>query len=104
MAELEASLGAAEYERWKAYYRQEPWGTFRDNLHAAQIASTVANYGFRKPKRAATVDDFLIKTKEERSADNRTKLLSFFRAMSVKGKPGSKPKPSPKRKGRRSNG
>lgn len=40
-------MSAAEFTDWLAYYQLEPWGAWRDNWHAAQIAKLVydANRG-----------------------------------------------------------
>lgn len=43
VAEVNDTLGAAEFENWKRYYNQEPFGAERDNWHMAVLASLFAN-------------------------------------------------------------
>jgi hypothetical protein len=86
VGELEASLGVREFDQWHSYYLQEPWGAWRDNVHAGLIAAAVANFSTRKLKRPATFDDFLLKQKDDAKAANRGRLLGLFRMAGVKKK------------------
>jgi Protein of unknown function (DUF4035) len=36
-------MPSRHFAEWQAYYRMEPFGAWRDNYHAALIASTIAN-------------------------------------------------------------
>ena len=38
IAELDERLSSSELTDWMAYYQLEPWGSWRDNWHAALIA------------------------------------------------------------------
>jgi len=33
------TISAAELQRWRLYWEEEPWGAHRDNLHTAMIIS-----------------------------------------------------------------
>lgn len=78
------------------YWEEEPWGPYRDNLHAAQIAATVANSGHRKLRRAVQVRDFMIKPVRQRREQGGKALLSALRAMATKS-PGTAKAKSGKR-------
>ena len=47
VAELSATMGSSELSDWIDYYKLEPWGAWRDNYHAALIASMHAKEGTR---------------------------------------------------------
>ena len=55
-------MDSREFGEWMAFYKMNPWGSDRDNLHAGIIASTVANVN-RNPKRKRdpyVAKDFLL--------------------------------------------
>ena len=56
--ELETSLSSSEFAEWMAYYTIEPFGQWRDNLHAAQITAMLYNIN-RGNGSALGVDDFM---------------------------------------------
>lgn len=83
MAELRITIGARELDRWLLYYEEEPWGATRDNLHAAIVASVIANVN-RDPKkgREFTPADFMILSaskREDREIAGRSALLGALR-------------------------
>lgn len=57
----------AEFIRWQAFYQIEPFGVRRDNLHAAMIASTVANC---HSKKKFTTTDFMVNTEPKNETQN----------------------------------
>lgn len=77
-------MTSSEFTAWLAYYQLEPFGAYRDNLHAATIASIMAN-AHRDSKRAAfKVEDFMVvDTKTRKSKDTR----DFFSAFQALAKP-----------------
>lgn len=79
-------MSASEYQEWKLYYASEPFGAWRDNLHAGIIASVVAN-AFRKASaRALTPQDFILMTSEERRQTSLARGLSALRALAKRGR------------------
>jgi len=44
LAQLGEEMDSQEFCIWFAEYQERPWGEFRDELNAATIASTVANF------------------------------------------------------------
>jgi len=61
-----------ELREWMEEYGRDPWGTWRDNAHAALICSLIAN-AFRDSKaRPVTYEDFMFldpETAEKRRAE-----------------------------------
>lgn len=78
------------------YWSAEPWGPWRDNLHAGLIAAAVGNYSAKKLKRPLGWKDFLLRDPDEVQGENRGSLLAALRMISV---PKTKPKTKPKAKG-----
>ena len=81
------------------YWEDEPWGPYRDNLHAGLIAATVANSSIRKLRRAPQAADFLLEPARKRKQKGGKALLSALRAMAKK--PGEAKAPPPTRSKRR---
>lgn len=74
-------MDAAEFDGWQRYYAVEPFGAYRDNLHAGIIASAVINSTAGRRGRSVSPGDFVLRTKaEERDATTR-KSLAFLRAV-----------------------
>lgn len=83
VAELEATLGAAELDDWYAYWGEEPWGAYRDNVHAGLIAAAcLAPY--QKPGSKVTYEDFMLKSAEKRRADDTSQSLDWLMAVAKK--------------------
>lgn len=57
-------MPAAELDAWQEYYLEEPFGTWRDNWHAAIICNTVAHTVKHKGGRI-TPDMFMYKSKSD---------------------------------------
>ena len=61
-----------ELVEWMDEYRREPWGPWRDNVHAALICAVMANAFRGKDSRPFTYEDFMIldaETAEKRKAE-----------------------------------
>ena len=71
-------LPASEVEGWRAFYALQPFGPWRDNFHAAQIAYILAAAN-RNPKRPAPkIDEFMYRDPVARIKDNDTATILFF--------------------------
>lgn len=84
IAELGARMGATELERWMEFWRVEPWGPYRDNIHAGLIAAAVLQPHVPRGKRSPTHADFMLKDAQETRASAEKSLLSFFKMAAVK--------------------
>jgi phosphoenolpyruvate synthase/pyruvate phosphate dikinase len=83
-------LGCADYDLLRRYWGEEPWGAYRDNIHAAIVAREVRRGSV---KGTHAIKDFLLQTTERRAQDeqeaqrqSRGALFDMFRAMVTKGK------------------
>jgi hypothetical protein len=59
------------------YWKQEPWGPWRDNLHAALIAREVRR-PYIKDQRKNLLADFLVRDPEERAQEGSKKIAGLF--------------------------
>lgn len=75
-SEIERELSSSDYTDLMAYYRVEPWGPQRDNLHSAQIAALTYNAN-RGNGRPVKIDDFMFKpeVKIQRDADSSARAF-----------------------------
>lgn len=56
MEELLRSISSEELVEWAAYYRIDPFGSHRADIHAGIVASTLANIHARKGHRFTPAD------------------------------------------------
>lgn len=75
------TLPGSDVDLLARYWGEEPWGPWRDNLHAAIVATAVQNGGFRRPKRSAEHRDFMLRPRGRSQRENRGSLLSALRLM-----------------------
>jgi hypothetical protein len=75
-------MGCADYDLLLRYWAEEPWGSYRDNVHAAIIAREVRRGTI---KGAHAIKDFLLQTAERKAQEDRGGFFGAFRAM-VTGK------------------
>ena len=66
------------------YWSQEPWGPYRDNVHAAQLCALLANINRKKSTPAFSHEDFMLISAEERAQKRRRGVLDFFRNLARK--------------------
>lgn len=56
---------------------QEPWGPWRDNMHAALIAREVRR-PYMKDQAKNPIADFILRSHQERQEESAQKTQSFF--------------------------
>lgn len=76
------------------YWRAEPWGAWRDNLHTAILCREVLRPHLKKGARVK-LDDFFYRDPVERASDARGQVIGLLRMI---GKKRSAKDPRPKRK------
>ncbi len=76
-------MGCADYDLLQRYWAEEPWGAYRDNVHAAIIAREIRR---GTVKGAHAIKDFLLQTQEKRAQEERGGFFGAFRSMVMKGK------------------
>ena len=77
-------MSASQLMAWMEYDRLEPFGSWRDNYHAALIASILANV-HRDPKsRPLRMDEFFYQDAETASEQSDNEMLAWLDAVSKK--------------------
>jgi hypothetical protein len=89
--EMLASLSQRAYLKWRKYWEAEPWGPFRDNIHAALIAQQV-KFGRVKPGTRVSLDDFMVVDPAKRQRRNKAGLLAMLRLVGQPKKAPRKPR------------
>jgi hypothetical protein len=86
--ELEHVLSERALAKWVQYWKEEPWGTWRDNAHAAQIVAMLANVNRDSKKRPKPFEfmDFMLLPEDEAKARNLKRGLENLKAIAKKGK------------------
>lgn len=86
VGEMRATLPWDEYCGWLAYWQVEPWGPWRDNVHAAIIAREVTRANARL-RRGAKLDlaSYMVIDPEERQRAANERVVAMLQAMAVMG-------------------
>jgi len=71
-------LSASDYDLLQRYWIEEPWGPYRDNLHAAIISREIRRGNFKGEHQ---LKDFLLVSPNKKAADERSGLFGLFRSM-----------------------
>jgi hypothetical protein len=81
--EMKRSMTQRAYLGWQRYWEEEPWGPYRDNLHAAMIAREVRRPYLRKgaPNK---LDDFMVVNPQRRKAEATGNLIDFLKLIATK--------------------
>jgi len=84
--ELVQRMSSTEFSDWVEFWRREPWGPIRDNMHAGVIASTIANRMRGRNAKATTMQDFMLVTPEQDAEQKQSKILGLFQALAARSK------------------
>jgi hypothetical protein len=92
IARMRSTLSQREFMRWRKYWEFEPWGPWRDNMHAALIARSVLQPHVKKGSKIS-LDDFMLmlpdlrrqKDQKEASARLVDMLRTIARTERAKG-------------------
>ncbi len=76
-------MGCNDYDLLQRYWHEEPWGAYRDNIHAAIIAREIRR---GTVKGAHAIKDFLLQVPERKAQEERSGFFGMFRAMANRGK------------------
>ena len=86
-------MSGRELADWVEYYRLEPFGAYRDNIHAGMIAAQVVNMTPRKKgAKALTAADFMVEDRTEKAKKNVSSAVGMLRTLA---------KPKPKKEGKK---
>lgn len=88
---MKAQMTQRAYLGWRRYWRAEPWGPWRDNMHTALLAKEL-----RRPQvRRGTVidlDQFMVRDPEERAEERKGNFFTFLRSVARKVRSGGEKK------------
>lgn len=90
------------YLSWQKYYDFEPWGPWRDNVHAAIIAREVRRTQSRRGARL-TIEPYMVKSPTTRKKESEQNLFTLLKttATSVTPAEAERRRRKRKRKGKR---
>jgi len=71
------------------FWRMEPWGPYRDNIHAGLIAATIANVHRGKNARPISHDVFMLTDKTAFTKKKTKETLAWMSAVAKKVKRGN---------------
>ena len=63
------------------YFRSEPFGPVRDNLHAGMVTAMLFNANRRKGQRPLSASDFLLMSERDRMSQRTKKTMETMRAL-----------------------
>lgn len=89
------------YLGWQRYWDVEPWGPWRDNLHAAIISREIRRRGARRGARIG-VDQFMVKSPTTRRKESEQNLFTLLQAVSTGVSPAEAERRRRKQKRKRS--
>lgn len=70
-------IPARDFDLLALYWKHEPWGPWRDNLHTALIAREVRR-PLVKDQRKNLLSDFMIRDPAERAEEGSKKIAGIF--------------------------
>ena len=75
------ALSERELHRWRRYWSEEPWGTYRDNMHAAMIVSELLKPHYKEGARPLPMSSFMFESQQERDEAAAAKFVAQLDAM-----------------------
>ncbi len=78
---LAGEMPASLFNAWKYYYQIEPFGQWRDNFHAATIATLIANANRKKGANPLKIDDFMFRDKTAHEESEKHKAIAAMHSM-----------------------
>lgn len=82
-------MGASELAEWVKFWKMEPWGAYRDNIHAGFIAATIANVNRKPNTKPITHEVFMLTDRSDYSKRKTKETLSWMKAVGKKVKRGN---------------
>jgi len=81
VSELEQRMGASELSEWMLFWSTDPWGSYRDNIHAGLIAATLANIHRKKSAPAVSFTDFMLTDSDSHRKKKTNETIAWMRAV-----------------------
>jgi hypothetical protein len=72
-----------ELEDWGLYWKEEPWGAYRDNMHAALIIANLLRPHMEDPAKPIDLAAFMFENPEDRRERERARTALQLRARAA---------------------
>jgi len=73
-------MSQREYLSWRKYWEVEPWGSWRDNAHAAIIAREIRRPQLKKGTKVS-IEDFMMTPPEHRQQQANSHYLGLLKLL-----------------------
>lgn len=77
-------MSSEEFTGWQNYYAVQPFGSKRDNYHAAIVATRIGNSHLVKGQQPFKLSDFMLSEEVEEEPQNVGALMAFMLQISGK--------------------
>jgi hypothetical protein len=105
---LVEQMGAKDFDLLARYWEAEPWGPWRDNMHAALICREIRRPYLKDPTKLTPLIEFMIRPPEEiaqerieQRQDRVRKMFGFFGAVAKKVRAADLMKMKPRKRRRK---
>jgi hypothetical protein len=86
ISEIDNEMSSAEFSDWIQFYSMHPFGSERDNLHAAIIATLIGNANRGKGARPLEIDDFMIMSEKQRKSNETQQFIAGLQSLAKQKK------------------
>lgn len=77
---MKAQMSHRAYLGWRRYWRAEPWGPWRDNMHTALLARELRRPQVRKGTRI-DLDHFMMRDPGDRAEEQKQGFFAFLKTV-----------------------
>lgn len=81
---MRAGMPHRVYLGWQRYWESEPWGPWRDNVHAALVTRELRAMRLGPKRTAPPLSSFMVRDPRERLSEAETKVMNVLKLL---GKP-----------------
>jgi hypothetical protein len=69
-----------EHRQWARYWAEEPWGPYRDNLHAAMLCVQILRTVMKKGAKLPPLSQFMLVPAKQQKEKNALSFLAMLKA------------------------
>ena len=77
-------MGSSELAEWMVFWKMEPWGSYRDNIHAGLIAATIANVNRKPHAKPISHEVFMLTDQAKYKRNQSRETLAWMSAVAKK--------------------
>jgi hypothetical protein len=79
-------LPGREFEAWSRYWNEEPWGPYRDNMHAAMLAVQFIRPHLKEGTKVPPIAEFMFRIPDEKPVSGFRSLVASLERKSRRPK------------------